>query len=143
MNTYYHQTKMFAAAIGHYEIDKGLYYQSSRKRSVSPVRPSKEKSVSPARALRSSSDKIVTEVATLFSAFEPEKTWTKVSKSFAGLTTSDGHTIAAFRESFLKREHFKLLEKVLALVPEDMKDNIAISAIIEKLSALSGATAPI
>jgi hypothetical protein len=123
---------MFAAAIGDYTIDKGLYYQSSRKRSVSPV-----------RITRASSDKLLTEITTMFSAFEPEKTWTKVSKSFAGLTTSDGHTIAAFRESFLKREHFKLLEKVLALVPKDMKDNIAISAIIEKLSALSGATAPI
>ncbi len=123
---------MFAAAIGDYTIDKGLYYQSSRKRSVSPV-----------RITRASSDKLLTEITTMFSAFEPEKTWTKVSKSFAGLTTSDGNTSAAFRESFLKREHFKLLEKVLALVPKDMKDNIAISAIIEKLSALSGATAPI
>lgn len=120
---------MFRAAAGLYGVDKDEY------------RPSR--TVSPPRVLRSSSDKIVTEVIALFSAFEPEKTWAKASESFVGLTTSDGHTIADFRESFLKQEHFKLLEKVIALVPEDMKDNIAISAIIEKLSALSGATSPI
>jgi hypothetical protein len=117
---------MFAAAAGHYNVDMDIY------------RPSR--TVSPPRVLRSSSGKIVTEVIALFNDFEPEKTWAKASESFVGLTTSDGHSIADFRDIFLKREYSKLLDKVLELVPDDMMEDLAISAIIEKLRTRSGAT---
>jgi hypothetical protein len=122
---------MYALASGYSDggRDMGIYW-----------RPQKEQSVSSTPDTRSSSGKIVEKITNMVDAFEPEKTWAKASESFVGLPTSAGHTIDAFRESFIKREHFKLLEKVLALVPEDMKDNFAISAIIGELRTRSGAT---
>ena len=122
---------MFLAAAGLYNFDEDDY------------RPSRKRSVSPARVTRTSSDKIVGEITSMFSAFEPEKAWAKASASFVGLTTDEGRTIDDFRNSFFKQQYCMMLEKVLALAPEEIKDNILISTIIKELTERSGKTSGI
>ncbi len=130
MNTTTPRIKMYALAAGYHGNLNVVH--TSRKRSVSPV-----------RITRSSSDKLVAEITSMVSAFEPEKAWTKASESFADLATDGGRSIDDFRNSFLQREYRKMLDKVLALVTAEIKDNILVSMIIEKLSSHSGATSAI